>query len=290
MTVLLLDTYSLFFRSFHALPPMNTTRGEPTRALYGLSVLLLKLLREERPQGLAFAIDRPEPTFRHQAYAGYKATRERVPSELSSQFGRLAELIDALGFPHFAVPGFEADDVLATLASELENAGTPALIVTGDRDLLQLVSESVQVLFVGQRGKPPTRYDRLAAVARFGITPERLPVYVSLVGDVSDNVPKVKGIGPVAAQKIAAEFASMDALFAGLERVEGERVRALLRTHEQQLRASELLVRLRRDVPLPAGERHRPLTTASIERTRALFEELEFQSLIARLSKLTPAS
>src|SRR5262245_38887341 len=119
MPALLLDTYSLFYRAFHALPPMNTRAGQPTNAIYGLSVLLLKLLREEAPCSAAFALDAPQQTFRHEAYEGYKAGRAAAPSELAAQFPLLDELIDALGFPAFRAPGFEADDVLATLAREL---------------------------------------------------------------------------------------------------------------------------------------------------------------------------
>jgi DNA polymerase I len=289
VTVLLVDTYSAFFRAFFALPPMNTLTGEPTQALYGLSTLLLKLLREERPSGVAFAVDRPEPTFRHEAFPAYKGTRDAVPSALSLQFGRLSELLDALGFPRFAVRGFEADDVLATLADELTKKGERALIATGDRDLLQLVSEHVDVLFLGQRGKPATRYDVAAVHERFGIAPERLPVYVAFVGDTSDNVPNVKGIGPVAAQKLAAQFASVDELLAHSDDIENARLRAIVLAHAQQLRDSEHLVRLRRDVPLPEGPRHAALTRAAVERTRVVFEELEFRSLLPRLEKLAPA-
>src|SRR5262245_13306215 len=119
-SVLLIDTFSLFFRSFFALPPMNTQDGKPTNALYGFSSLLIKLWREEKPRGTAFALDAPEPTFRHRAYDGYKAQRERAPTPLVEQLGVLERLIEAIGAPAFRAPGFEADDVLATLANQLE--------------------------------------------------------------------------------------------------------------------------------------------------------------------------
>lgn len=286
MSVLLVDTYSLFFRAFYALPPMNTLAGEPTSALYGFSSLLLKLLREQKPAGVSFAIDRPEPTFRHDAYAEYKGTRDAVPSDLARQFRTLERLLDALAFPRFSVRGFEADDVLATLATELTAQGMQALIATGDRDMLQLVSPQVRVLFMGQRGKPPTLYDEAAVKARFGIPPERLPVYSALVGDTSDNIPKVKGIGPVAAQKLSLQFADIDALLAGADQIDNARMRSIVVEHAEQLRASQLLIRLRRDVPLPEVVRHTALTRESVDAARALFEELEFKSLIPRLDKL----
>lgn len=286
MSVLIVDTYSLFFRSFYALPPMNTLAGEPTSALYGFSSLLLKLLREQKPSGVAFAIDRPEPTFRHEAYAAYKGTRDAVPSDLARQFKPLERLLDALGFPRFSVRGFEADDVLATLARELTCAGEHTLIVTGDRDMLQLVSPVVQVLFMGQRGKPATLYDEAAVQARFGIPPTRLPVYAALVGDTSDNIPKVKGIGPVAAQKLSLQFADITSMLASAEQIDNARLRATIVEHRDQLLASELLIRLRADVPLPDGPRSAVLTPEAVVTTRALFEELEFKSLVPRLEAL----
>src|SRR5262245_23558645 len=133
--VLLLDTYSLLFRAHHALPPMTTTRGEPTAALYGFSTLLLKLLREQAPRALAFALDSPAPSFRHQAYDAYKAGRPPLPDPLRPQLHEVRALIAATGAPSFAAPGFEADDVLATLAREARAGSAPALVVSGDRDL-----------------------------------------------------------------------------------------------------------------------------------------------------------
>ncbi|MET0339876.1 MAG: 5'-3' exonuclease H3TH domain-containing protein [Polyangiales bacterium] len=287
-TVLVLDTFSLFFRSFHALPPMTTLAGEPTWAIYGFSALLLKLLREEKPVGVALALDRPEPTFRHEAYSEYKATRPPAPSDFVRQLRGLDQLIDALGFPRFSVRGYEADDVLATLASELAAQGEHVLVASGDRDLLQLARDHVDVLFLGQRGKPPTRYDAAAVEARFGVPAASLPAYVAMIGDVSDNVPKVKGLGPVAASKLVAAHGTIAALLAHADAIESARLRELVVAHGDQLRASEDLVRLRDDVPLPEGPRHAGLTHEAIARTTELFEALEFKSLIPRLTALAP--
>jgi DNA polymerase-1 len=290
LSVLLVDTYSLFFRAFYALPPMNTLDGEPTQALYGFSSLLLKLLREERPEGVAFAVDRPEPTFRHDAYAGYKGTRDAVPSSLSLQFKNLERLLDAFRLPRFSVRGFEADDVLATLARELNEAGTHALIATGDRDMLQLVSPLVSVLFMGQRGKPAKRYDEAEVLERFGISPTVLPLYAALVGDSSDNIPKVKGVGPVAAQKLSQQFGDVTNMLAHVGQIENVRMRQIIEAHREQLQQSEHLIKLRSDVPLPEGPRHARLTEAAAPEVHALFEELEFKSLRPRLDALLKAS
>ena len=286
MGTLLLDTYSLFYRAFHALPPMNTRAGEPTNALYGLSVLLLKLLREEQPDGLAFALDAPQATFRHEAFGDYKAQRAATPRDLTPQFARLEQLIEALGVPAHRAPGYEADDVLATLAAQLPAAAQPVLVVSGDRDLLQLPREGVEVLFVGARGKPPTRYDASAVQERFGFSPERYPLYLALVGDSSDNLPKVPGIGQSTAQKLVQTFGSADALLTGLSSWPTWKVRDTLHAHAQQIRDTERLARLCADAPLLTAPLACAVGDAGLGELARLFEDLEFHSLLPRVAKL----
>lgn len=285
MPVLLLDSYSLLFRAYHALPDMRTRAGEPTSALYGFSALLLKLLREERPGGVALARDLPGPTFRHEQFAEYKAGRERAPSALVQQLARFDELVTALGFPLFALAGFEADDVLATLAQRFGARGDEVIIVSGDRDLLQTIADHTHVLFVGQRGKAPVRYDRAAVEQRFGIEPTRLPGYVALVGDSADNIPKVKGIGPTIARELMRRYPTIGDVLANLDSIPNTRVRELLRANPDQLSSSEALVRLRTDVALPHRE-PRALDSAARQDMRALFERWEFRSLLPRLDVL----
>jgi DNA polymerase-1 len=287
---LLLDTYSLFYRAFHALPPMNTTSGEPTQALYGLSVLLLKLLREERPSALAFALDAPQATFRHESYAQYKAGRAETPRELVSQFARLDALIRALGVPAHRSPGFEADDVLATLARGCREREQRVLIVSGDRDLLQLVRDGVDVLFVGARGKTPERYDVSAIERRFGFAAERLPTYTALVGDAADNLPKVPGIGERSAQKLVQAHENAASLLANIERWPGAKVREAVQTHAAQILETERLARLRDDVPLADAPPTAALRRESLSDLADLFQTLEFRSLLPRLEKLRESS
>lgn len=284
---LLLDSYSLFFRAYHALPEMTTQAGLPTNALYGFSSLLLKLLRELEPTGVALARDLPKKTFRHEQYTDYKAGRAPLAPSLVTQLELFGELATATGFPMFSVEGFEADDVLATLAARLAAQGSNVLVVSGDRDLLQLVNDAVSVLFVGQRGKAPVRYDRARVLDRFGVGPEQLPLYVALVGDASDNIPKVKGIGPKTASALlrgCADAADAAELLARLDQAP-PKLRALVSQHADQILRSEALVRLRRDVPL--DERlPTPFDAAARARTARLFELWEFKSLQARLDAL----
>jgi DNA polymerase I len=284
--VLLVDTYSLFFRAYHALPAMNTASGEPTSALYGFSVVLLKELREQGPSALAFAVDAPKRTFRHERYDGYKAQRDAVPSPLAAQFGRLSELLAAFEVPVFCCPGFEADDVLATLAHRLREQGLPVLILTGDRDLLQLAHGGVEVLFLGARGQKPVRYDAARVEERFQVTPRQLPAWMALVGDSSDNLPGVPGVGPRTASKWVQEFGSIPALLERLAEVRPERLAAELSAKREQLCLNAELTVLRTDAPIGDGALATPFTATAMARLRALFDELEFKSLLARLDAL----
>lgn len=284
--MLLIDTYSLFFRAFHALPPMTTTAGQPTSALYGLSALLLKLLRERKPVGLAFALDAPQKTFRHEQRPDYKSGRAAVPSALARQFPLLDELLEALAVPAFRVAGYEADDVLATLSRELALAGLEPLVVTGDRDLLQVATGGARVLFVGSRGKEPTLYDELRVQERFGVPPERLPTYVALVGDPSDNLPRVPGIGPRTASQLVSRYASADALLAAVHEQPSEKLRARLLAHAEQIQTSEHLARLRSDVDLGSAARYGRLTGDTLDGLVPVFTRLEFKSLLPRLEAL----
>jgi DNA polymerase I len=280
--ILILDAYSLLFRAFFALPPLTTRSGEPTSGLYGLVALLIKLLREQRPAGMAFALDLAQPTFRHRAYRAYKHTRPSPPSSLRRQLARLPEVIEAFGCPAFASPGFEADDVLATLARELLAAGESPMIVSGDRDALQLARNGVTVLYVA-RGVKDTRYDEAAVLRRFAVEPEKLPDFIALVGDVSDDIPGVPGVGARTAARLVCTHGDVPTLLAGLADIRPARLREALARCADDLLLWRDLARLRDDVPLPAGPRLGRLTPATRAGVRSLCERLEFASLLPRL-------
>jgi DNA polymerase-1 len=282
----LLDTYSLFFRAFHALPRMNTSSGEPTSALYGFSALVLKILREQRPRTLSFALDAPTRTFRSERYPDYKAGRAKLAPELGVQLGRLPELIAAFGVPALCAPGFEADDVLATVALRLNAGGARVLIVSGDRDLLKLASDSVNVWFVGARGKDATLFDAAAVTARFGVPPEKLATWFALVGDNSDHLLGVPGIGPTTATKLVLEHGSVAALLENLERVTPDRTREAIAGAAERLRMNEELATLRLDVPLAEETLAGPMTGEGYAKLGEYFSALEFKSLLPRVEAL----
>lgn len=287
---LLLDTFSLFFRAFFALPPMSTQRGEPTNALYGFSALLLKLLREHPGAELCLALDTGRPTFRHRDFQPYKAQRAPTPSALVEQLRKLDQLLERLGVPVLGSPGFEADDVLATVAAGLRAEQRPALVVSGDRDLLQLAYGSVRVHFVGRRGKDALNYDEAAVRERFGVPPWRLPSFVALVGDPSDNLPGVPGIGLATAKSLLESRENIGELLREAPGLKPPRVAQLLLAHADQMTRTERLARLRCDAPLPQPPHLAAASSDNLLALRDWFEALEFKSLLPRLDKLlTPA-
>jgi len=284
--VLLLDVFSLVYRAFFALPAMVTTRGEPTGALYGFSTLLLKLLRERRPKGIAAALDAPAATFRHEAFAGYKANRPRAPTPLGQQLGRLPALLDAFGATRFIAPGFEADDVLATLARALAGAGETSLVVTGDLDALQCAGARTRVFVVGRGATAGRLYDEAAIWTRFGVTPGELPDWKALAGDVTDEIPGVPGVGGQRAAQLVRRFGGVAELLRRTEEVSPAALRDAIAARAGDLPLWRDLARLRDNVPLPEGTRFGVFDAASRARTRALFEALEFRSLLPRLDAL----
>ena len=290
MTALLLDTSSLFYRAHHALPPMNTAAGEPTAAIYGLSVLLLKLLREEKPDGVAFARDLPGPTFRHRAYRDYKAGRAAMPEAMRTQWARLEQLIEATGVPSHAAPGLEADDVLATLARRLVLDGQRVVIVSGDRDLFQTIAPEVRVLFVGARGQKPELVDAAVIRARYGVNPRQMPTWSAIVGESADNLIGVDGVGAKTASKLVSAHGTGERLFAELEAITPLKVREALRGAQARVLENERLATLVDDAPLGAGPLIAPLDAAARTRMGAFFAELEFKSLVSRLEALAPAT
>lgn len=235
---------------------------------------------------MAFALDASQPTFRHARSPAYKAQRAPLTAPLRAQLALLPRLLDAFGAPRFVAPGFEADDVLATLARELSEQATLVRVVSGDHDLFQVINARVDVLFVGARGQPPRTYDLAAVTARYQLRPDQLPTLAALLGDTTDNLPKVAGIGERTARSLVSRFGDARGLLAHLDEIEPARVRAALTLAAPQILETEDLARLRRDVSLADGPRCSPISRDRLLPIRALFEELEFRSLVDRVDRL----
>src|SRR3989344_4031121 len=212
-TLFLIDANSLIHRAFHALPPFTSPDGRPTGALYGISNILLKILREQKPDYIAAAFDRPEPTFRDKEYREYKATRPETAEGLIPQIIGARELFSLLGIKTLEMPGFEADDIIMTLANKFNQEDLRVVIFSGDLDILQAVRGENIVAQIPKTGISNTViYNKEAVQDRFGVPPEKLADFKGLVGDKSDNIPGVRGVGPKTAAVLVMQYGSLENL------------------------------------------------------------------------------
>jgi DNA polymerase-1 len=283
-TLMLLDGNSLAFRAFYALPAENfkTQGGLTTNAVYGFTAMLINLLRDEKPTHIAAAFDVSRQTFRKEKYPEYKEGRSATPDEFRGQIDITKEVLAALGITVLAEPGFEADDIIATLATQAENEGYRVLAVTGDRDALQLVSDDVTVLYPVKGVSELTRYTPEAVAAKYGLTPAQYPDFAALRGDPSDNLPGIPGVGEKTATKWIAEYGSLQTLVDKVDEVRGK-VGDALRANLSHVILNRDLTELVKDVPLaqtPDTLRMQPWDRDQIHR---LFDDLEFRVLRDRL-------
>ncbi len=276
-----LDAMGLAYRAHYAFirRPLVNSRGENTSALFGFANSVLKIRRDEWPEYWALAWDGRGPTHRHLRYPKYKATRKPMPEDLLAQIPAIAEVSAALGLPRIEVPGVEADDVMATLADRAERDGFEVVLVTSDKDLVQMVDDRVRLLSPSGRGEDYVWVDRAAVHDKWGVAPEQTRDVLALMGDSTDNIPGVPGIGPKTATDLIREFGSLDALYSGLDRVEKESLRERLRTHHEQALLSLELVTVKTDCAL--GIEWEDLRRGPIrgDALKALAERYELQRL-----------
>ncbi|HEV2879411.1 MAG TPA: DNA polymerase I [Candidatus Eremiobacteraceae bacterium] len=285
--LLLIDVYALVYRAFFALPPLTTSTGKPISAAYGFQRMLDRVLREEKPSHVVAAFDAGIPAERFAAVPEYKANRAETPVDLRPQFETVRKILDGYGIPIVEVEDEEADDCIATISTQASARQLDSVVVSGDLDLLQLVNPHTTVVVTRRGISEMTRYDEVAVRERFGLSPEQLPDYRGLKGDPSDNLPGVPGIGEKTASKLIAQFGSLDALLANVDKVTPKRIADLLREHADKARACRDVSRAKRDLSIvfdwEGWRYHEP----SKERLSELYQELEFRSLLAKVS--TPA-
>jgi DNA polymerase-1 len=282
------DAPGYLYRAYHALPyDFRTSKGQLTNAIYGMSTMLWKLLREENPEYVAVAWDPPGPTFREEKLPSYKETRPATPDDLRSQIPYVKTLFEALRLPLLEVPGFEADDVMGTLVEKMRAGPVDMVLVTGDKDMLQLVGPKVRVLATNVRGEP-VWFDEAAVTAKWGVGPEQIPDLLALMGDSIDNIPGVPGVGEKTAVKLISQFGSVERLYENLTLVTGK-AREILAANRKQALLSRELATVSTRVPieqdLEAFRRQEP----DWEQLRALWTELEFHSLLRQLPAAAPA-
>jgi DNA polymerase-1 len=287
--LVLIDGHALAYRMYYALPleSFSTRAGEPTNAVYGFTRALMDLLlAHEPPQYLAVSFDLGK-TFRDDLYPQYKATRAKMPQELRSQIGRIREVVDAFGVPVLEMEGYEADDVLGTAARQATELGVPVRILTGDRDLLQLVDANTRVLLA--TGKGTQEFDADAVQAKMGVRPDQVVDYKALVGDASDNIPGVRGIGDKTAVGLLRKFETLEGIYSHLDQVTGTRFHSALATGQQDALLSRQLAKIELDVPVRLDLEACRTINRDRERLLDLLRELEFRSLGERIRQIEKA-
>ena len=278
----ILDGPGFLFRAYHALPFLSTSRGVPSHAVFGMSTMLWKVLREDSPDYFAVAWDPPGPTFREEKFAAYKETRSPTPSDLRSQIPYVKTLFEALHLPVLEVPGFEADDVLGTVVERTRDLPIELVLVTSDKDMLQLVSPRVRVFSTTGRGGDRVVFDEAAVKAKWGVEPAQIPDILALMGDSIDNIPGVPGVGEKTAVKLIGQFGGVERLYENLSLVPGKLRETLAANRKQALLSRELATvstRVPIEVDLEAFRRREP----DWDRLRALWTEMEFYTLLRQL-------
>ncbi|HHT65333.1 MAG TPA: DNA polymerase I [Clostridiales bacterium] len=282
-TVMLIDGNSLLHRAFYAIPILSNKKGIYTNAVYGFLNMLFKVIQDYKPYSLAVAFDRKAPTFRHLAYEDYKGTRQKAPEELVPQFDLIREVLLQMGIPIFELDGYEADDILGTASQSCGNQEHHVLLVTGDKDALQLVSENTEVLLTRKGISDIHRYDEGELTKEFGLTPEQLIDMKGLMGDTSDNIPGVPGIGPKTAIKLLKEYGTLENVLANTENMNGNKIRENLTIYRQHALLSKDLATIHRDIPIDCSILSQPLNITKTPELRKLLLDLELSTIIERL-------
>ncbi len=287
--VMLIDGNSLTYRAFFALPTtLVTSSGQVTNAVFGFTSMLLNLVRDHRPDRIVITFDRPEPTFRHERLQSYKATRDAAPEVLREQMGLVRQVIDTLALPVLEAPGFEADDVIATMATRCATRGEEVIIVTGDRDSYQLVADPLVRVLYNKRGVSEyALYDEAGIFERTGVRPDQYVDYAALRGDTSDNLPGVPGVGEKTAARLIAAYGDLEGIFEHLDE-QTPKLRANLAEHREQAITNRELMALVRDVPLGLDDVDLAQGEVDPERVLDLFKFLQFPSLVPRLPEAFP--
>ena len=289
--LLLFDGNALVHRAFHALPPLTQPKtGELVNAVYGFASTLLKVFSDFKPTHWAVAFDRPTPTFRHEMFEDYKAQRPAAPEELKSQIRKVHQLVDAFHIPVFEIDGFEADDVLGTLGQQADEQGIETVIVTGDNDMLQSVLPRVKALAPRRGFTDTVLYDEQTVEQKYGIKPEQLPDLKALVGDVSDNIPGLPGIGEKTATKLLQQYGSLQGIYSHIGEITPRKLQDTLQEYSTQAFRNKELSTIVKDVPIKLDLRTCQVSNYDRNEVAGLFQELAFIKLLPRLPQIQTES
>jgi DNA polymerase-1 len=282
MDIYLIDGSSYLYRAFYAIRGLRDSKGRPTNAIFGFTNMLMKLIKDLKPGGLAISFDTPHPTERHRLYKKYKAHRPETPTELVQQIPHVKKVVEAMRIRLFEVPGWEADDVLATMADKVSAAGHNAFIITGDKDMLQVVDGRIKIYDPMKNAVLGRDY----VLERYGVPPGKVPDFMALVGDPVDNIPGVKGVGEKTAGELFGQFGSLDEIMAHPERIKKEKLRKLIEESIEDIKVWRELARVNREVPIEFDLNALALPEPDWRTLLAMFKEFEFTSLM----KLIPGA
>ncbi len=278
----LVDLSGYVFRAYHALPPLSSSKGEPTHAVMGTVNMLQKVVNERRPAMFAVAMDCRGPSFRKELDARYKATRQAAPADLSQQLARVEQIARAYNIPVYQADGIEADDLIAAIVDRSIAQGLRVVIVSADKDLMQLVHDADEKVLLWDSMRDKT-YGPAEVEAKFGVRPSMLRDLLALTGDTSDNIPGVPSVGPKTAADLLKEFKTIEGIYAAVDTIKKPKLRENLKTHEADARISQTLVTLKRDVPVDVEKDHLRYGGANVEELRKLFIDLEFTRLLDQI-------
>ncbi len=285
--LMLLDGFGLVYRGYFALPPLTTSRGDLVNGVFGFCSIVLRGIADLKPDYIAVAFDLSGPTFRHEQYAEYKATRTKMPDDLADQFPKVREVVKALRIPVFQIQGFEADDVIGTLTVQAEAKGIETTIVTVDLDMLQLVTDRTRLMTTRSGVENTVMYDPARIWERYQLRPDQMIDYKALKGDPTDNIPGVPGVGEKTAAKLVAQFGTLDSLYERLEEVTPEKLRIKLGEHRENVFRGRELTTIMRDLPVELDLEAARLGDYDRETVVRLFREYEFRTLIERLPAIS---
>lgn len=281
--IMLIDGNSLLNRAFYALPMLTNAEGQYTNGVYGFLTMLYKVMEQEKPTHIAVAFDRRAPTFRHEQYDGYKAKRTGMPDEMASQLPVLKEVLTAMNIRIFEMDGYEADDILGTLANIAHQKGMEVVLVTGDRDVLQLVKPDVKVIITKRGITDVEVYDEQAITERYGIKPEQLIDVKGLMGDASDNIPGVPGIGEKTALRLIKQFGSLECVLEHIDEVSGDKLKKLLTEYREQAIMSKQLGSIQCCVPIDDDLDKCRCKGPDAVKLKEIYQRLDFKSLLSKI-------
>lgn len=287
--LLIIDSSSLIYRAFYALPPLTDKNGRPTGAIYGFLLTLFKAIKDTRANFAVACFDVPRPTFRHRQFEEYKAHRPPTPEGIISQISQIKEVLKAFSIPIFEKEGFEADDVIATIAEKAKKENVDIYIVSGDMDNLQLVGGNVRLYTLGKNIKETIIYDEKKVKEKFGVRPDQMNDFKAMTGDVSDNIPGVPGIGKTTAADIIQRFGSLDALYLELATdtaVLKPKVKEMLKQNKDKAFLSLSLVKAKKDVDLNFDFEACRFGGFDKNRATAILNEMNFATLINRIGDI----